>query len=102
MTTRYTPTRDNCKVKQLKWINFLVHAHDINCDCSSPLECTTLLIFNKEKELKFTATETKFLQKCLGGEQDTIGATGTDPEDYGDGVLEALFNEDFGEENDTG
>lgn len=96
--SRYQPTKQNCKQSNINWINTLVHVHDLQCNCDSPLEHTTLQIFNQEKNLRFTTTEISTIQKCLTtGEEDT-----PEEENFGPGDLEALFADDFGEgEKDT-
>ncbi|AAL11041.1 ORF2 [Torque teno mini virus 8] len=99
MSTRYIPTKDSHRQKNLKWLNFVTHAHDIFCDCDSPLQHTVANILIQEPNIKFNTQEKDLLKKCLGETTTTEGAG--DPEGFGDGDLERLFTEDFGEE-DTG
>lgn len=96
MSIRYQPTKDNHRAKKLKWINFLVHAHDIHCDCPAPLEHTICEIIQQEPELKFNNQEKDLLKKCLG--TTTEEDHGGDIDDFGDGELERLFTEDAGED----
>lgn len=97
MSTRFRPTKDTLRQKKLKWMNIIVHAHDTFCDCCKPLECTIGLIINQEPELTFNTAEKDALKKCLTGE-DTAGKDG-DQDVLGEGDLEDLFKEDFGDEN---
>lgn len=102
MTTRWQPTKANCRQQQLKWINILVHAHDMNCDCPNPLEHTVVLIHQQEPELKFTTIEKDIIKKCLGGGETTVTAGDHEEDHFGDGDLAELFKEDFGEDATTG
>jgi len=96
---RKCPPKYNTKQLQLQHVNALVHLHDLTCSCNSPLECTILTINNQEKNLKFTKEEQKQLQKWFTTtEKDT---TTPEEEGFGDGDLERLFDEDFGEEDAT-
>lgn len=96
MSTRYIPTKDNHRAKKLKWINCIVHVHDIHCDCTSPLEHTICEILQQEPEIKFNNQERDLLKKCLGTTTEEDHGDGIDA--FGDGELEALFNEDTGED----
>lgn len=98
--SRFIPTKDTLRQKKLKWMNFLCHAHDMNCDCCNPLECTVRLIFEQEKDLKFTTPEKDLIKKCVTGEETHTGGDAADQDIIGEGDLDALFGEDFGE-NDT-
>lgn len=99
MTTRYIPSDDNHRQKKLKWMNGICHYHDIFCKCPNPLECTIRLIIDQEPELRFNNIEKDKLRKCITTEEkDTENG---DPDDIGEGDLDALFKEDFGDE-DTG
>lgn len=99
MSTRYIPTKSTLRQQKLKWMNSLVHQHDIFCDCPHPLEHTAILIFEQEPKLHFKPPEKDLIKKCLTGE-DTAGAA-ADPDAFGEGDLDLLFKEDFGED-DTG
>lgn len=102
MSHRYVPTRDSKRARDLKWANGIAYLHDLNCDCYHPLEHTATFIFEREKDLKFSAPEKQIIQQCLSG--DTVIAdthTDGDAEDIADGTLEQLFAEPFGED-DTG
>ncbi len=92
--SRHIPPKCNKKEQQLQMINGAVHMHDMGCGCDSPLEHLTLSIFNQEKNLRFTDEEKKFLRKCLGSTEETTIAE----DHFGEGDLEDLFAEDFGEE----
>lgn len=99
MSYRYIPTKDSKRQQEQKWINGLCHLHGIFCDCSSPLEHTTSLIFEKEPTLQFSVPEKQLIEKCLSGEGHTTqDGEGT----IGEGDLDALFGEPFVEEDTTG
>ncbi len=102
MSTRFIPAKPTLRQKKLQWMNLLAHIHDEKCDCPNPMEHTCMLIFEQEKELKFTTPEKDLIQKCLSG--DTTTADHGDPTDdvIGDGELAALFAEELGEEENTG
>lgn len=99
--SRYIPTKDTLRQKKLKWMNFLCHAHDIHCDCANPLECTVVLIFNQEKELKFRPPERDLIIKCVTGEETRTDGDAVDQDIIGKEDLDALFGDDFGD-TDTG
>lgn len=102
MSHRLIPPKPSAKQQKLKWMNMLAHCHDTFCDCYDPITHTAALIFEQESNLKFSAPELDLIKKCIGGE--TTAAATTDPEQdvIGDGELAALFQEDIGEEKDTG
>lgn len=104
MSTRFQPSRATLRQKKLQWMNLLCHGHDIFCDCASPLEHTTILIFQQEPELHFNPIEKDIIKKCLSGEEDATAHTGEIKEEdiIQPGDLEELFKEELGEENDTG
>lgn len=84
-------------------MNSLVHTHDIFCDCPHPLEHTAFMIFEQEPELKFTPPEQDTIKKCLTTTTGMdIVADDHDNDGFGEGDLEDLFKEDFGEENTEG
>lgn len=101
MTTRIIPTKDSIKQKNLKWMNLMVHDHDIFCDCDSPLQHIIILICQQEPKLDLKPIERDIVKRCLIGEP-----TATDGDQDADGVqegdLDQLFKEDFGEENTAG
>lgn len=76
----------------------IVHTHDMFCDCCKPLECTIGLIITQEPELHFNTAEKDSLKKCLSGDATTTAATDGDHDVLGEGDLEDLFKEDFGED----
>lgn len=80
----------------------MVHAHDMICDCYSPLEHTVTQIFQKEPELKFTAPEKDLIRKCLTGEHGDVTATDHDGDVLEEGLLDAIFKEDFGDGDTEG
>lgn len=82
------------KHKQLNWVNGIVAIHDLQCSCNKPLQHTIISIVEQEPTIKFNKEDSTKLQKCL-----TFGdPTGDDVVDgFGDGELESLFAEDFGE-----
>lgn len=101
MTTRIIPTKDSIKQKNLKWMNLLVHSHDIFCDCETPLQHTIILICQQEPEIKLKPIEKDIVKRCLIGEPtDTAGTAADDGVE--EGLLDALFKEDFGEEDTAG
>ncbi len=88
------------KQLQLQSTNLHVAAHDLTCSCEKPLQHIILQILEQEPSLKEDKQFTENLQKCLtttekptGHEDDVLG-------DIGDGDLEKLFEEDFGEDTD--
>nr|BAA93611.1 unnamed protein product [Torque teno mini virus 9] len=97
--SRYIPTKSTLRQKKLQWMNLIVHGHDIFCDCCKPLECTIGTIINQEPNLKFNTEEKNLLKKCLSTKDGDAGAGAADPDGFGEGDLDALFTEDFGEEN---
>lgn len=97
MSTRWITPKTSLKQQKLQWINLLCHDHDIFCGCSSPLEHTAALIFEQEPDLRFRPPEKDLIQKCLTT-QDTTEGDG-DQDAFGEGDLEDLFKEDFGEED---
>lgn len=98
MSIRYKPSKSTLRQKKLQWMNLLCHSHDIFCDCPNPLECTIILIANQEPELKFTTPEKDLLKKCLTTTEATADNAG-DPDVIGEGDLDALFSENFGEDD---
>lgn len=82
-------------------MNQLCHTHDIMCDCPNPLEHTAALIFEEEPQLKFRPQEKDLIKKCLTGEPTATEPTVQDNDGFGEGDLEDLFKENFGEEEDT-
>ena len=99
MTTRYIPPKSTIRQKKLQWMNLICHIHDMQCDCPSPLEHTAILLFEQEPDLKFKTPEIDLIKKCLTTTA-TSGENG-DQDAIGEGDLEELFKENFGEE-DTG
>lgn len=96
--SNHVPVKYNKKQMNVHWMNALVHIHDFNCGCDSPLECTILTITEQEKHLRFNNNQLKHLKKCLTGD---TAATQEEEEGFGDGDLEELFSTDFGEKDDT-
>ncbi len=94
--SRYQPLKHNTKNAQIQWVNTLVHIHDLQCNCNDPLEHTTTTIFRQEPNLRFTDHEKNLIKRCLttGEEKDTQDAGDV----IGQGDLDALFAQDFGEE----
>lgn len=83
----YKPKNPNTRNGRLDWINCLTQIHDLQCECGKPLEHTIDEIYKQEPSLK---------QKCPGTAEDIIAEDG-----FGPGDLEALFDGDFGENDDT-
>lgn len=100
MSTYYKPLTISKKHKDLNWMNALVTLHDLNCQCDEPLQHTIDLILEKEPTIIFKPETTEKLKKCL----TTTAATTQDVvDDFGDGELEKLFDQDtFGEEDTDG
>lgn len=80
----------------------ITHTHDIFCDCYDPITHTAALIFEQEPDLKFSPPEKDIIKKCLTGDDTTAATKEENPDGIGEGDLDALFTEDFGEENLTG
>lgn len=99
MSTRFIPAKLTLRQQKLTWMNMLAHIHDERCNCSSPMEHTMLLIAEEEKELKFRPPEIDLLKQCLTGERTTAAGGDLQDDVIGEGDLDALFKEDFGEEN---
>ncbi len=100
MSIRYKPTKDNHRCKKIKWLNFITHAHDMLCDCDSPLQHTIAEILTAEPDIKFNNQERDLLKKCLG-EGDTTTAAADTLAEIGDVDIDDLFSKDIGED-DTG
>lgn len=80
----------------------LAHCHDNYCDCFDPITHTAALNFEEEPNLKFTPPELDNIKKCIHGENTAVATTDHEQDVIGDGELAALFQEDNGEEKDTG
>lgn len=102
MSTRWITPKATLRQTQLKWMNFIVHTHDLFCDCPKPVEHTAAFIFQQEQNLQFTPPEKDIIKKCLGGEPATPAGDVHEEDDFGPGDLDVLFGEDFGEDTDTG
>ena len=102
MSTRYKKPTATIKQNKLKWMNQLCHTHDMLCDCPNPLEHTILLICEQERDLKFNPNEKDLIKQCLTTADTATVATDQDNDGFGEGDLEDLFKEDFGEENTEG
>lgn len=90
--SRYVPQSTSLKNLRRDWINNLVQTHNLICECLTPLEHTIEEIFQQEPDIKKLYT-----QKCPGST-----TTGTeDVAELGDGDLDRLFAEDFGEKEDA-
>lgn len=97
MTAYYKQPTWTIKHKNLNGINSICSVHDIHCMCNNPLQHTILGIIEQEPSLKFNKEDSTKIQKCL----TTGDATGQDVVDgFGDGELESLFAEDFGDEKE--
>lgn len=97
MSTRYIPTKDTFRQKNLKWSNQLVHLHDTFCYCDSPLQHTIAKILLDEPTIKFNTQETDLLKKCLTTPEDPV-TDGADDGGFAPGDLERLFSNDDGED----
>lgn len=101
MSTRFQKSTATIRQNKLKWMNQLCHTHDMLCDCPTPLEHTAILIFEQEKNLKFKPNEQDLIKQCLTTQDTATAGTDQDNDVIGEGVLEELFKENFGEEEDT-
>ncbi len=70
----------------------MVSTHDIYCYCDKPLHHIITGIIEQEPTLHFDSEDSKKIQKCLSTTaiEDVL-------DDFGDGELEKLFEEDVGE-----
>lgn len=102
MSTRLVPARPTLRQQNIKWMNMLVHCHDLFCDCPTPLQHTIILIHQQEPDIDFKPIEKDIIKRCLTGEPTAVTATDHDGDDIEEGLLDALFKEDFGEEDATG
>ncbi len=93
----YVPVNPTSKQQKINWMNTIVHVHDLQCNCDSPLEHTILHITNQEPNLRFSEKQKKNLKRCLFTE-DTIVK---EEEPFGEGELEALFALEDGGDIDT-
>lgn len=86
------PVKLSDKNKKYDWLNLIVGIHNLQCGCDDPLTHTVEEIFCQEPSIK-----DHFL-KCPGnGDPKDTGADDV----LGEGDLEALFDQDFGEEDTT-
>lgn len=90
MSSRYVRPTLSAKNRNLDWINCIVQVHNLQCQCDTPLEHTVEEILIQEPNLQFNKPE-----KCLGTTKDLSTA---DVDAFGDGDLEKLFEQDFGED----
>lgn len=102
MSTRIVPAKSTLRQNNLKCMNMMVHAHDMICDCPTPLQHIVILIFQQEPDLDFKPIEKDLIKKCLTGEHTDRTATDNADDGVEEGLLDALFKEDFGEEDNTG
>lgn len=102
MSTRFIPTKPTLRQQKLQWMNMIAHIHDQKCDCNNPMEHTCMLIFEEEPNLKFNAPEKDLIKKCITGETTIVENGDQEPDGIGEGELDALFKEDFTEEENTG
>lgn len=85
------PVPYNKKQQKLNFVNLIVSAHDLCCGCTDPLKCSVDTICEQEPTIK---------QKCLTTTTGAIQHGEEEEEDgFGDGDLEALFAEDFGDDD---
>lgn len=102
MTTRLIQPKPSLRQQNLKWMNGMVHYHDIFCDCCTPLQHIIILILQQEPELDFKPIEKDLIRRCLGDTTTAVTATGPEEPGLEEGVLEDLFKESFGEDVATG
>lgn len=101
MSSRWIPTKDSKRQKELKWLNGITHLHDIYCNCYNPLTHTATFILEKERKHNFSAPEKQILQQCLTGEDHTVATADTE-DNLEEGDLDTLFQEPFTEEDTEG
>ena len=102
MSHCFKPTCYNNRTKQLHWINNLHLTHDLICFCDSPTKHLILAIAEKEEQIIVTKEEKAKVLKCLSTTEETTIPTTNGEEDVQEIGLDALFAEDFGEENVAG
>lgn len=102
MSTRFIPSKPTLRQQKLQWMNMLAHIHDQKCDCNNPMEHTLMLIVEEEPSLKLRTPEIDLIKKCITGETTTEKDGDQEPDGIGEGELDALFKDDFGEENTDG
>lgn len=102
MTTRLVPAKPTIRQQNLKWMNLMIHCHDMMCDCPTPLQHIIVHIFQTEPEIDFKPIEKDLIKRCITGETTT--AVGVDHEEdaLDAATLEDLFKENTGEEGTTG
>lgn len=83
------PVPYNKKQQKLNFVNLIVSAHDLCCGCKNPLKCSVNTICEQEPSIKQECLTTITGDTQDGGEEDGFGA----------GDLEALFAEDFGDDD---
>ncbi len=91
--SRYVPPQLSKKNKDLDWINCLVQVHNLRCGCDTPLEHTVEEIYHQEPDLQANIP-------CRHTGDHATTQDG-DADAFGEGDLNALFAEDFGEKEDT-
>lgn len=96
MTNYYKEPKYSLKHKELNFVNTTVAVHDLHCQCQNQLKHIVLSIINQEPSLKFNKEESKKILKCLTTDGDQ------EEEGFGEGDLERIFDEDFGEEDAAG
>lgn len=94
------PIKYSTKQQNVNHINLLVGLHDLKCGCEQPLQHIIFDILQQEPSLKQDKKFTSELQKWL-----TTTEPGDNQEEdtdvIGNGDLEKLFEEPFGEEDDA-
>lgn len=90
--SKLLPIKTSARNRRLDWINGIVHIHNLVCGCLKPLEHTLEEIYTQEPLLH------PFNKPCPGTGKDP---STTEDAELGDGDLDRLFEEDFGEENTT-
>jgi len=83
---------------KLKFLNGVVHYHDMICCCGKPLQHSVDIIFEIEPKIDLPEETKKKIQKCLS----TDGGDPVGEDDFAgflDGELDMLFAQDDGEKD---
>lgn len=102
MTHCFKPTCYNNKTKQLHWINSLFNIHDLICFCDNPKKHLLLAITEKQEPIELTKEEKASVLKCLTTKEDGFIETTDGNQDIAEIGLDALFAENFEEEDTAG
>lgn len=102
MTHCFKPTCYNNKAKQQHWINNIHLTHDLICFCDSPTKHLLLAISEKQEKIIVTKEEKASILKCLTTTEEENIITTDGDQNIDEIGLDALFAEDFDEQDATG